>query len=107
MQPFRRTALAIAILATVSACNQDATDDAKVTESKSDPVSVATPAPSAEQTKTQPYPNTVLWGDTHLHPSYSMDAGLFGNRLPPEDAYRFARGEAVTSSTGVKAQLTT
>ncbi|MEP6389065.1 MAG: DUF3604 domain-containing protein [Halioglobus sp.] len=107
MQLFPRTALAIAVLATVSACNQGATDADKVTESIPDPVSVATPAPPAEQTNTQQYPNTVLWGDTHLHTSYSMDAGLFGNRLPPEDAYRFARGEAVTSSTGVKAQLTT
>ena len=34
-----------------------------------------------------------------------MDAGVIGNRLGPEDAYRFARGEEVTSSTGVKAKL--
>jgi hypothetical protein len=26
-------------------------------------------------------PNQVLWGDTHLHTSMSMDAGAFGNRL--------------------------
>lgn len=52
-------------------------------------------------------PRQLLWGDTHVHTSFSMDAGLFGNRLPPAAAYRFARGEAVTSSTGVKAQLAT
>ena len=40
-------------------------------------------------------PNRVFWGDTHLHTSYSMDAGAFGNRLGPEAAYRFARGEEV------------
>ena len=51
------------------------------------------------------YPERVYWGDTHLHTANSPDAFGFGNRLPPEDALRFARGEAVTSSTGIKAQL--
>ncbi len=51
------------------------------------------------------YPERPLWGDTHLHTSLSMDAGLFGNRLPPEEAYRFARGEQVLSSTGQPLRL--
>ena len=51
------------------------------------------------------FPSQVFWGDTHLHTSISMDAGAIGNRLGPEEAYRFARGEQVTSSTGVKAKL--
>ena len=41
-----------------------------------------------------------LWGDTHVHTSYSMDAGAFGARLDMNDACRFARGEEVVSSTG-------
>ena len=44
------------------------------------------------------YPKNVYWGDTHLHTGLSMDAGAFGARLSPEDAYRFARGEELTSS---------
>ena len=51
------------------------------------------------------YPERVLWGDTHLHTANSVDAFGFGNRLPPEEALRFARGEEVTSSTGIKAKL--
>ena len=51
------------------------------------------------------FPNQVYFGDTHLHTSYSTDAGMIGNTLGPEDAYRFARGETVTSSTGVPARL--
>jgi len=47
----------------------------------------------------------LLWGNTHLHTSNSFDAGLFGTRLGPEDAFRFARGEEVVSNTGVPAQL--
>jgi hypothetical protein len=35
----------------------------------------------------------------------SMDAGAFGARLGPEDAYRFARGEELTSSTGLRVKL--
>ena len=34
-----------------------------------------------------------------------MDAGAFGARLMPEDAHRFARGEELTSSTGLKVKL--
>ncbi|HNN56953.1 MAG TPA: DUF3604 domain-containing protein, partial [Novosphingobium sp.] len=59
----------------------------------------------AEEVKDTPYPERVFWGDTHLHTANSVDAFGFGNRLMPEDALRFARGEEVTSSTGVKAKL--
>jgi hypothetical protein len=51
------------------------------------------------------FPSQVFWGDTHLHTSLSLDAGLFGNILDHEDAYRFARGEEVTSSTGLPVKL--
>jgi len=51
------------------------------------------------------YPDQVLWGDTHLHTSYSTDAGMVGNFLGPDEAFRFARGEAVTASGGARAKL--
>jgi hypothetical protein len=51
------------------------------------------------------FPTQVFWGDTHLHTGMSMDAGAFGARLSPEDAYRFARGEELTSSTGLQVKL--
>ena len=51
------------------------------------------------------FPTEVFWGDTHLHTGMSMDAGAFGARLSPEDAYRFARGEEITSSTGQRVKL--
>jgi hypothetical protein len=46
------------------------------------------------------YPTRVFWGDQHLHTSHSPDAGLVGDRLLPDDAFRFARGEQLRSSTG-------
>ena len=68
------------------------------------------PKPADKLIKYSPYPeqkfpNQVFFGDTHLHTSYSTDAGMIGNTLGPEEAYRFARGEKVTSSTGLPAQL--
>jgi hypothetical protein len=51
------------------------------------------------------FPERPLWGDSHLHTSLSVDAGLFGNRLPPREAYRFARGEEVVGSTGQPVRL--
>jgi len=37
----------------------------------------------------------VLYGDLHVHTSFSFDAVNYGNRLSPDDAYRFAKGELV------------
>ncbi|MCB1843867.1 MAG: DUF3604 domain-containing protein, partial [Halioglobus sp.] len=52
------------------------------------------------------YPTRVYWGDTHLHTRYSVDANMFGNQhLGPAEAFRFARGEAVTASNGMRVQL--
>ncbi|WP_373476620.1 DUF3604 domain-containing protein [Sphingorhabdus sp.] len=47
----------------------------------------------------------LLWGDTHLHTANSIDAFGFGVKLGPEEALRFARGEEVTSTWGLKAKL--
>ncbi len=65
---------------------------------------------SPEKPPYSPYANRAeptrpFFGDTHLHTSFSMDAGAFGARLGPRDAYRFARGEQVTSSTGQPVRL--
>jgi hypothetical protein len=51
------------------------------------------------------FPTRPFFGDTHLHTSFSMDAGAFGARLGPRDAYRFAQGEQITSNTGQPVKL--
>jgi len=51
------------------------------------------------------FPTRPFFGDTHLHTSFSMDAGAFGARIGPRDAYRFARGEQVMASSGQPARL--
>jgi hypothetical protein len=51
------------------------------------------------------FPSKVLWGDTHLHTSLSLDARAFGVTLGPEEAYRLARGEEITASHGERVKL--
>lgn len=51
------------------------------------------------------HPQTPLFGDTHLHSSWSTDAGMGGASLGPEVAYRASRGDRVTSHTGLSFQL--
>jgi hypothetical protein len=52
------------------------------------------------------HPQRVYWGDTHVHTTYSPDAGMVGNfNLGPAEAYRFARGEQVKANNGMQARL--
>jgi len=51
------------------------------------------------------FPTRPLFGDTHTHTSFSMDAGAFGCRLGPKEAYRFGRGEEVRASSGQPVKL--
>ena len=45
---------------------------------------------------TEPAERQAYYGDLHLHTSYSFDAYvLFGAKVDPDAAYRFARGESV------------
>ena len=50
------------------------------------------------------FPTKVMWGDTHLHTAISVDAGTM-NTLGQEDAFRFARGDEVTTTHGLRAKL--
>ena len=68
----------------------------------------------AEKTVRQPsyspyagrnFPTRPFFGDTHLHTAVSFDAGAFGARLSPPDAYRLARGEEITASSGQQVKL--
>ncbi|MGB9433768.1 MAG: DUF3604 domain-containing protein, partial [Candidatus Acidiferrum sp.] len=51
------------------------------------------------------FPERVYWGDTHLHTAISLDAGAAGCRLGPREAYRFAKGEQITASSGQQVKL--
>lgn len=81
------------------ACKNDKTTDNQ-TE-----IEGTNPSTETTNTESKDYPTEVFWGDTHLHTKLSMDAGLFGNRIGLDEAYKFAKGEEVTASIGIKAKL--
>lgn len=83
----------------VSAAAQDAGTPSR------EQVEKALPKPAYSPYAGRNFPTRPLFGDTHLHTSFSFDAGAFGARLTPRDAYRFARGEQVTASSGQPAKL--
>jgi hypothetical protein len=51
------------------------------------------------------YPQNVYFGDTHLHTSWSTDAGMAGASVGPDDAYKVSRGDTITSHLGWKVKL--
>jgi len=80
-----------------------ASDAGQLTKDKADKVHASKPMYSPYAGRN--YPTRPFFGDTHLHTGFSMDAGAFGARLTPRDAYRFARGEEVTSNSGQSVKL--
>ena len=95
MKKFILSVTAIALLVACSNTETNKEEDSK-DEAK---VEAKTPAESSG------YATKVYFGDTHLHTELSMDAGAFGNRIGLDEAYRFAKGEEVTSSSGLTAKL--
>ena len=99
----RRYLLATAITAFAAGCS--GTGDPAVAEPAPSDVKVASEPAVATGYALDPASRDVFWGDTHLHTADSPDAFAFGTRLSPRDALRFARGEAVTATGGLEAQL--
>jgi hypothetical protein len=93
-------AIALAASTIIASCARTAQEPAAApaTDAAAAPATASAPAAT-------PYPARVFFGDTHLHTALSLDAGAGGTKLMPEDAYRFAKGEEVTTASGQKARL--
>src|SRR6266567_6171605 len=71
-------------------------------------VMVAVPSAKAQQTTFDRKPNparNAYFGELHIHSSWSVDAYVFGTRLGPEDATKYAMGQPVIHPGGFKVQL--
>ena len=66
---------------------------------------IRTPKPEPHVAKPRNPLRNVYWGDTHVHTHESMDAKLFGTAITVEEAYRFAKGEALSTPGGETVQL--
>jgi hypothetical protein len=100
---YARQLFAVAFAAALFAPSAQAQDAGSLTKDKADKVHASKPTYSPYAGRN--FPTRPLFGDTHLHTGFSMDAGAFGARLTPRDAYRFARGEEVTSNSGQPVKL--
>jgi len=60
---------------------------------------------SAEADTPIPQSRTAFYGDLHVHTEYSFDGYAMGTQATPYDAYRFAKGEAITNPGGFDMQL--
>ena len=87
----RTRQLAIALLsATLIACGSDP-DPAHFSIDRS---SIA-PAPELPPCRDRNPLNNAYFGDLHVHTGISSDAFMFGVRVRPDGAYRYAFGETV------------
>jgi hypothetical protein len=94
--------IAFVILASVllAGCGREEPEPAESTAAEPvaetpPPAAAAAPMSFAEQEAAVPQNplKDAYFGETHLHTGVSMDAFIGGNRLKPDDAYRFAKGE--------------
>jgi hypothetical protein len=71
-------------------------------------VSVSSAQDSERKLYVEPveYADNVYFGDAHVHTNMSLDAAAWGASQDPAGAYRYAKGEEVTSFKGWKTQLT-
>ena len=105
-QTIRHTVLAGLLLVGLTAQSASATEQTDIGSADKATLEKVHPSkPSYSPYAGRNFPTRPFFGDTHLHTSFSMDAGAFGARLTPRDAYRFARGEEITSNTGQPVKL--
>ncbi len=68
----------------------------------------STTSSESESAAARPAPNPLrnaYFGDLHVHTRYSFDAFIFGTVADANDAYRFAKGEAIQHPGGMALQL--
>ena len=66
--------------------------------------SVRSNVPSSDKPAPNPTKN-AYFGDTHVHTKNSFDAYIVGTRTNANDAYRFAKGEAIDNGGGHSIRL--
>jgi hypothetical protein len=86
------------VLVACAAKDEPAVDKAK------DYTEAITNVMAAEGSGSRGFEKVALFGELHVHSRNSFDAFITGVRVPPEDAYRYAKGEAIDHFSGVKIQ---
>ena len=92
MRGVKRSVISVAVLLSMTACGKPAPKQSEET-GQVDGAARSESAGSSGQANSL---RTAYFGETHMHTAYSLDAYIGGARLTPSEAYRFAKGEAVT-----------
>ena len=100
-----RSTIVRSVIAGVAASMLGVGAQAQEAHPPADTLSGAFPKKSYSPHAGRNFPTRPYFGDTHVHTGASMDAGAFGARLGPADAYRFASGEEVTAANGMRVKL--
>ncbi len=96
----RHSICALALLVLAAGCAQEAPAPEETTPDA--PAAEEAPAPA--DIASNPLRN-AYFGDTHIHTVLSFDAYLMGTRRTPDEAYDFAKGEAIEHAAGRMMQL--
>ena len=100
-----RSLLASAVAASLVACSAES-ESRSSTSAQGVPASTeATESSARNQPEAQGGERYAYFGDLHVHTTNSMDAFQFGTLATPDDAYRYAQGEAIKHPGGFDMQL--
>lgn len=96
--------IAVVVLLTACGGNDDAPDQIQAAAGLNQQVFATDHSIIDRRVVANPDRN-AYFGDLHVHTTYSFDAYAFGTLATPDDAYRFARGEAIKHPAGFDMQL--
>ena len=96
----------LALIATAVGCSNDESASEKSSARIGQEVPPVQEAPEpADKLAVREGSRYAYFGDLHVHTAYSMDAFQFGTLATPDDAYRYAKGEAIKHPAGFDMQL--